>query len=172
MESVTKKKANRDKLIAEILIMMKTDHPNINKLYEVYEWNRQYILIMDLCEGGDLFHMLKKEKGFSERRVAEIMKQILAGVVYLHKNKIVHRDLKPENLLYDIDSKLVKISDFGTGIEISNLDSKMNQLVGSPLYIAPEVITGNYDIKCDVWSCGVILYIMLCGVPPFTGNSQ
>lgn len=95
MSSVNKKKSNRDKLISEILIMMKTDHPNINKLYEAYEWQKQYVLIMDLCEGGDLFSMIKKERAFSERRVAEIMKQILAGVFYLHKNRIVHRDLKP-----------------------------------------------------------------------------
>ena len=130
------------------------------------------MLIMDLCEGGDLFNMIKRERAFSEKRVAEIVKQIRAGVLYLDKNRIVHRDLKPENLLYDKDSKLVKISDFGTGIELASHTSKMHQLVGSPLYIAPEVISGSYDEKCDVWSCGVILYIMLCGSPPFSGNTQ
>ena len=74
---------------------MKTDHPNLNKLFEVFEWNNQYTLIMQLCEGGDLFTTIKNQKAFTESKVAEIMKQILSGVVYLHKNNIVHRDLKP-----------------------------------------------------------------------------
>ena len=75
-------------------------------------------------------------------------------------------------MLYDEESKLVKISDFGTALEMSSSKGRLSQLVGSPFYIAPEVINGNYDEKCDIWSCGVILYIMLCGTPPFTGSSQ
>ena len=99
------------------------------------------------------------------------MKQILSGVVYLHRNSIVHRDLKPENMLYDNEGKLIKLTDFGSAIEIPK-DKKMKTLVGSPYYIAPEVILGEYTEKCDVWSCGVILYILLCGSPPFYGNRE
>lgn len=80
---------------------MKTDHPNINKLFEVFEWKNEFVLIMELCEGGDLFSYIKSQKSFGENKVAEIMKQVLSGLVYLHKNNIVHRDLKPDNMLYD-----------------------------------------------------------------------
>ena len=99
------------------------------------------------------------------------MKQILTGVLYLHKNKIVHRDLKPENMLYDTESKLVKISDFGTAVELTNPNKKLSEIIGSPLYIAPEVLAGRYNAQCDTWSCGIILYVMLCGSPPFSGRT-
>ena len=126
---------------------------------------------MDLCEGGDLFHFIKKDKVFNEKRVSEIMKQILTGVLYLHKNNIVHRDLKPENILYDKESQLVKISDFGTAVSLDNIEDHLSETIGSPLYIAPEVLKGDYNARCDIWSCGIILYIMLCGCPPFNGRT-
>ena len=170
-DALAKAKNKREKFIAEITIPMKTDHPNINKLFEVFEWKNNYILIMELCEGGDLFCKIKNQKTFPESRVADIMKQILSGVVYLHKNHIVHRDLKPENMLYDNEGKTIKITDFGTAIEL-HPPKKLTLVVGSPFYMAPEVITGDYDEKCDVWSCGVILYILLCGSPPFYGHRQ
>lgn len=101
------------------------------------------------------------------------MKEILSAVTYCHKYGIVHRDLKPENILYqskDPDSPL-KIIDFGTS-KTYNGDEKLNDVCGTPYYIAPEVLDGKYTEKCDVWSCGVIMYIMLCGYPPFNGVSD
>lgn len=121
---------------------MKLDHPNLNKLYEVFEWKNQFVLILELCEGGDLFNKIKKGNIFSEKKVSNILKQILSAIVYLHKNNIVHRDLKPENMLYDNDSNALKIIDFGTAIENKK---KLTALVGTPYYIAPEVIKGSYD---------------------------
>ena len=88
----------------------------------------------------------------------------------MHKQKIMHRDLKPENILYDNESKLLKIIDFGTAKEFEE-NEKQKLLVGTPYYIAPEVINGDYNEKCDVWSCGVILFILLSGTPPFGGKS-
>lgn len=126
----------------EIVIPMKLDHPNLNKLYEVFEWKNQFVLILELCEGGDLFNKIKKGNIFSEKKVSNILKQILSAIVYLHKNNIVHRDLKPENMLYDNDSNALKIIDFGTAIENKK---KLTALVGTPYYIAPEVIKGSYD---------------------------
>ena len=115
-DAVSRVKSGRNKLISEITVPMKTDHPNLNKLFEVFEWRNQYVLIMELCEGGDLFCKIKSQKTFSEVKIANIMNQILSGVVYLHNNNIVHRDLKPENMLYDNEGKTIKITDFGTAI--------------------------------------------------------
>jgi calcium-dependent protein kinase len=89
----------------------------------------------------------------------------------LHKQKVTHRDIKPENLLYDNDSGLLKIIDFGTATKIKD-GKPYTSLMGTPFYIAPEVIQGSYTELCDVWSCGIILYIMLSGSPPFQGRNQ
>ena len=91
----------------------------------------------------------------------------------MHKHKIVHRDLKPENLLLDCKEKnaSLKVIDFGTSRKFES-KKKMTKRLGTPYYIAPEVLNSNYDEKCDVWSCGVILFILLCGYPPFSGKSE
>jgi calcium-dependent protein kinase len=113
-ESIAKEKNKKEKLFAEISIPIKLDHPNIAKLYEVFEWKNQFVLIMELMEGGDLFHFIKQNKLFSEKKAAELMKQIMSAVFYMHKQNVCHRDLKPENMLYDTESKALKIIDFGT----------------------------------------------------------
>lgn len=102
------------------------------------------------------------------------MSQLLSAVVYCHKQNIVHRDIKPENILIEnlLDEKLnIKIIDFGTA-EAFTGKTKLKQTLGTPYYIAPEVLQQNYTEKCDVWSCGVILYILLCGYPPFNGKND
>ena len=98
------------------------------------------------------------------------MKCLLSAIVYCHKYNIVHRDLKPENLLYESSKKdaNLKVIDWGTS-KIADPNEVMKQKFGTPYYIAPEVLEGNYTEKCDIWSLGVILYIMLCGYPPFNG---
>jgi serine/threonine protein kinase len=98
---VTAEKANIGKLLAEISLPMRLDHPNLVKLFEVFDYRGQYVLIMELCEGGDLFSYIKKSRFFSENKAAHIIKQILSAVNYMHKQGIVHRDLKPENILVD-----------------------------------------------------------------------
>ena len=97
------------------------------------------------------------------------MKQLFSGILYCHNMNIVHRDLKPENLM--MDGEQLKIIDFGTSA-IFNPNKKLQTKFGTPYYTAPEVMNGYYDSKIDMWSCGVILYIMLCGSPPFYGNNE
>ncbi len=109
---------------------------------------------------------------FSEQHAARIMRQVLSAVSYCHSNKIVHRDLKPENLLLATPDRnaRIKVIDFGTS-QVFNSGKKMTAKIGTPLYIAPEVLRNSYTEKCDVWSCGVILYVLLSGVQPFMGST-
>jgi calcium-dependent protein kinase len=104
----------------------------------------------------------------------KIINQILEAVNYLHEMNIVHRDIKPENILLSNKTNvfsLLKLIDFGTAIEIPK-GKKLKKFIGTSYYVAPEVIDGCYDKKCDVWSCGIILYILLAGYPPFNGNTN
>eukprot|EP00826_Nyctotherus_ovalis_P034981 TRINITY_DN2959_c0_g4_i1.p1 TRINITY_DN2959_c0_g4~~TRINITY_DN2959_c0_g4_i1.p1 ORF type:complete len:395 (-),score=98.65 TRINITY_DN2959_c0_g4_i1:60-1244(-) len=125
-----------------------------------------------LCMGGSLLKWLEKNKG-SEREAAIVVKQLLAAVVYIHSKSIVHKDLKPENLLFEaVGEKLkIKVIDFGCS---QNFESgrKMSLKVGTPLYMAPEVVGGAYTEKCDVWSCGVILHLLLSSAHPFPGRNE
>jgi len=120
-----------------------------------------------------LFDRLAKEKTLSERDASQIMKQLLSAVVYCHGKNVVHRDLKPENLLLDSLEKnaTLKVIDFGTS-QVFDSGQKMSTKIGTPMYIAPEVLSKSYTEKCDVWSCGVILYVLLSGNQPFSGTSE
>ncbi|CEM37936.1 unnamed protein product [Vitrella brassicaformis CCMP3155] len=174
-KSSVEKAEERDKLFAEVSVLKQLDHPNIMKLYEFYEDQRSYHLVTELYTGGELFDKIVAQSHFSEEDAAVIMKQVLSGITYCHKRNIVHRDLKPENLL--LESKdpeaPIKIIDFGTSRMFdSQMGKKMHQKLGTPYYVAPEVLKKKYDEKCDVWSCGVILYILLVGYPPFGGHSD
>ena len=164
-------------LMREVNLMIKLDHPNIIKLYEVYETDSKIYLIMELCTGGELFDRIVEntENGtlFTEKEAANLFRQMMSAINYCHKNGIVHRDLKPENLLYlnkDKNSP-IKVIDFGMS---KRFDSKhlMSEKVGTAYYISPEVLNGKYDEKCDIWSAGVILYIIICGYPCFNGEDD
>ncbi|KAM3146719.1 Protein kinase domain containing protein [Paramecium bursaria] len=173
---ISKEKAGNheiQKLKEEVEILRNLDHPNIIKIFEFYQDSRNFYIVTELCTGGELFDKIVEQNNFSERKAAETMKQILSAVNYCHQSKIVHRDLKPENILYE-SSKAgaqLKIVDFGTS-KVFDPNQKMNQKLGTPYYIAPEVLERKYDEKCDIWSCGVILYILLSGSPPFSGDDD
>ncbi|EGR29125.1 hypothetical protein IMG5_162280 [Ichthyophthirius multifiliis] len=166
-------KEEEERLFSEMNILKNLDHPNILKLIELFQDSKNYYLITEYCSGGELFDKIKSMKNFTEKMAADYFKQILSAVVYCHENQIVHRDIKPENLLFDTDKKdaNLKVIDFGTSRKIDE-NKKMSKRLGTPYYIAPEVLDQNYDEKCDVWSCGVVLYILLCGYPPFTGKNE
>ena len=157
----------------EIEILRKISHPNIINIFEIFEDYKQYYIICEYCEGGELFSIISRKGFFSEKEAAKIIQQILHAVNYLHTNHIIHRDLKPENIIFvSNDKDIIKLIDFGTAIEVKDKGKKLKKVIGTPYYIAPEVLKENYNEKCDIWSCGVILFILLCGYPPFNGRSN
>ena len=159
----------------EINILRTLDHPNILKIFEFYSSKESYSIVTELCQGGELFQEIIDRGPFNETYSAYVMLQILSAINYCHGMKIVHRDLKPENILIvERDSSgrpRVKIADFGTS-KMFEKGAVQRKLVGSSYYIAPEVLKKHYDEKCDIWSCGVIMYILLSGRPPFGGDSD
>ena len=160
----------------EINILKNLDHPNIIKVYEFYSTEKYIYIINELCTGGELFDKIVDVKHFSESVACNIMRQLLSAVAYCHEKGVIHRDLKPENILIesseekDKDFFHIKIIDFGT-CEILK-KKKLTEQIGTSFYIAPEVLKNGYNEKCDLWSCGVILYILLCGSPPFYGKNE
>ena len=158
----------------EINNLKDLDHPNVLQMYEFFADDNHYYIVTELCSGGELFDEIINRGTFSERDAALLMSKLLACVNYCHQNNIVHRDLKPENILLEQDQGYdeFKLIDFGTSTRIDGYDTKMSEIFGSPYYIAPEVLGKNYGPKCDVWSCGVIAYIMIGGKPPFNGNND
>jgi calcium-dependent protein kinase len=161
---------------SEIDIMKAMDHPNIIKLYETFEDQRNFYLAMELCEGGEMFDFIIDHGPFSQGDVAIVMRQVLRAVFYMHNKGVVHRDLKPENFLLDskgsISEATLKIIDFGMSCCWVQGDRMMTRMVGSPSYVAPEVLKGSYGNEVDVWSCAVIMFIILCGSPPFGGKTD
>lgn len=157
----------------EINILKDLDHPNILKMYEFFEDEKRYYIVTDICKGGELFDEIVARGKFSERDASLLMKQVLSCINYCHQNSIVHRDLKPENILLEQNKEFdqIKIIDFGTSLVVDE-GKKLDEKLGTPYYIAPEVLAKNYGQKCDIWSCGVITYIVLSGIPPFNGATD
>jgi calcium-dependent protein kinase len=162
-------KDDQQRIYREVKILKNLDHPNIIKVNEYFDDEKFIYIVMELVHGGELFDKIMEEHHFSEKKAADIFIQILTAVNYLHSNKIVHRDLKPENILFDGES--IKIIDFGTAKRFDPA-KKMKGFHGTHYYVAPEVLEQNYDEKCDVWSCGVMLYFMISGSPPFYGTTE
>jgi len=179
LKTISKKAVakNEDRFRQEIAIMKMMDHPNIIKLRETFDDHRNIYLVMDLCSGGELFDRIIEAGHFTEKQAANLMQQIARAIFYMHTNHIVHRDLKPENFLFSskdmIDKKenLLKIIDFGLSC-VFKPGEDLKTKAGTPYYVAPEVLQGKYGCESDVWSCGVIMYVMLCGYPPFYGETD
>lgn len=171
---IPKKKIKRPELLTrEISIMKQIDHPNIVKLYETYE-DLQYIYLpMEICEGGELFDKIIEMGHFSEEMACNLFLQMASAIAYLHSKELVHRDLKPENFLFTNKNpgSPLKLIDFGLAKSVST-QKKMTTKTGTCYYVSPEILAGPYDSKCDIWSLGVILYMMLAGYPPFDGESD
>jgi len=165
------------RLANEVNILKSVDHPCIIALEEVIETKDNLFLVLELADGGDFFDKIKEKSKFKEEEAKLIFYQIVSAIAHLHGKNICHRDLKPENLLIcnkEDDSShgpLVKVTDMGLS-KLVDLDTVLKTMCGTPLYIAPEILMveleGNYSLKVDCWSLGVILYILLSGAPPFS----
>jgi calcium-dependent protein kinase len=164
---------NPERLRTEIEILKVSDHPNVVRLYEVMEDTRFIYLVMEVCSGGELFDYIVANKRLNERKAAQLFRQLLLSLSYLHSHEICHRDLKPENLLFaDNTYETLKLIDFGLSKIIGGTAQAMGTKAGTPFYISPDVLSGSYDKSCDLWSAGVILYILLSGYPPFYGATD
>ena len=162
----------------EIDILKKLDHPNIVKIYEFYDTKKNYFIITEYCKHGELYSYIKYS--YTETQLAVLFYQVFSGLCYLHDNHILHRDLKLENIMIseiekDLSSNYdffwIKIIDFGTA-KIFKKSKNERTVVGSSYYIAPEVLKQKYNEKCDTWSVGVILYMLIVGRAPFDGKTD
>ncbi|XP_059300694.1 CBL-interacting serine/threonine-protein kinase 11 [Lycium ferocissimum] len=155
----------------EITILRQLRHPYIVKLYEVLATKTKIYFVMEYVKGGELFTQISNKGKFSEDLSRKCFQQLISAVNYCHSRGIYHRDLKPENILLDENGD-IKVSDFGlsaTTEQIQSFDGLLHTVCGSPVYVAPEILTiKGYDgAKTDIWSCGIILYVMIAGYFPF-----
>ncbi|KAJ6974774.1 hypothetical protein D5086_024324 [Populus alba] len=164
---------DRECLQNEAKIMSRlSPHPNIVQLFDVYDTEDSLDMVLELCQQSTLYDRLMKssDDGLSEGRCASIMKQLLTAIAHCHRFGIVHRDIKPDNILFD-EMNRVKLADFGSADWVGE-EGTLSGVVGTPYYVAPEVVMGrDYNEKVDVWSAGVVLYVLLAGFPPFYGET-
>ena len=151
----------------ELELLQVVDHPNIIKCHKIYEDQRYVHIVMELCSGGDLFDHLINYGQYTEEQTANIMRKIISALNYLHQMNVCHRDIKADNFLFETTDPRaeIKIIDFGLARKFGM--EKMHTVVGTPYYMAPEVLRGSYGKECDVWSLGVLIYFLLSGRPPF-----
>lgn len=164
-------RGDTERVTREVKILKQASHPHIIQLYEIIETSKQVLLVMELAEGGELFNHIVTKHRLNEHEACKYLNQMCSALEYLQKIRVVHRDLKPENLLLD-NKKNIKLVDFG----LSNLYQQGETLktaCGSPCYAAPEMIAGKryHGAQVDIWSCGVVLYAMLCGYLPFEDSN-
>lgn len=157
----------------ELLILEETSHPNIMKIYELLEDDRFIFIVSEFIRYGELYDFVVKTGKVSENLVQKIVYQIFLALNYMHKNNIAHRDIKPENILIDSITNLsIKLTDFGFATYFDKTDL-LDEVLGSPIYMSPEIVKNEkYDSKCDVWSTGVVAYVLLSGKPPFFGEGK
>jgi calcium-dependent protein kinase len=176
LERASRTSEHFNRMQREIAIMKMLDHPGLIKIYEIWEDKKDIHLVMEVCSGGELFAKICDVGQLSEPDAAGVTKQALAAVLYLHERGVCHRDLKPENFLLEstarrLDKCVLKLIDFGLS-RTFNAGDRFATKIGTPYYVAPQVLTGSYNELCDVWSAGVLVYLMLSGTLPFDGDTD
>lgn len=168
----------------EVQMLQTLDHPNILRVYETFEDKKRYFIVTELCTGGELFDEISN-RVFSEIEASSCIQQVLTAINYCHEKNIMHRDLKPESLLLDSHKdNIIKLIDFGMAqtkqnnkkqnddVNRSRHDDEDGVKLGNAYYIAPEMLQNQVTPKSDIWSIGVILFVLLTGVPPFNGDDD
>lgn len=163
-----------DMIYNEVKILKRLSHPNVVKLIEEFDYSKELYLILELVQDGDLFDAISNVTKFNEVDVATMIYNLSSALAYLHSQGIVHRDIKPENLLISVQedgSQSIKLADFGLAVELG--DDPLYSVCGTAFYVSPEMLNETgYTYKVDVWSTGVICFILLCGYPPFTSENE
>lgn len=151
------------------IMLLVSGNPHVVQIYDVYEDDQHLHMVTELCDSSDLYDRITN-RVFSEAEAAVFMKPLMEAIAHCHRRGVAHRDIKPDNILFESRNRL-KLADFGSA-ECFRQGDLMSGIVGTPYYVAPEVLAGReYSEKVDVWSAGVILYTMLAGIPPFYGDS-
>jgi len=168
-----KSQVNDEKLRKEIKILKHLDHPNILQIYEVIYDAENFYVVSELCTGKELFEHIEKKGIISEDFAARIMKELLSAITYIHNSGVAHLNIKPASLRFENEMKgaMIKITNFTNADSISDYEP-FKEFVGTPEYVAPEMIDGLYNNSVDVWACGVTLYMMLAGQGPFSGKNK
>ena len=159
-------------VLNEVDILKTLDHPNILKIFEYFEDERYYYIVMEYCQDGDLYDLLNSLGKFDEETAAKLMGQIFSAINYIHNRNVIHRDVKLDNILIVKTNKEVCIKIIDFNIATFNMGKRLSKITGTSHYMAPEVIKENYTEQCDLWSCGVIMYLLLSGEFPFNGSSS
>jgi len=170
---IKKEKVRDPKLLAnEVSHLVMLDHPNIIKLQEFYDNDEFLFMVQEYCECS--FSAFLKKNKLTEDMLKLILKQLLSALLYCHKLGVIHRDIKFQNIMFsnDKDVMSLKLIDFGLSTQVDKKKPLISQATGTAVYLAPEVILGEYDEKVDIWSVGVLVYYMLNGVPPFQGQTH
>ncbi|GBG24648.1 Protein kinase, putative [Hondaea fermentalgiana] len=180
IKAIDKSKIPNDEiplLQEEVTIMQKLDHENCVRLLEFFDEENFFYLVLELVKGGEVFDQIVAKNYYNEIEAAHAVRQVARALAYLEDSGIVHRDVKPENLIYESNATdaNIKLTDFGLAKDISGYNSNkpLSDPCGTPGYVAPEILCGiKYGCKVDTWALGVILYILLCGYPPFYSEDQ
>jgi len=176
LKKLRRSKVSRQELQTQTAIMASMDHPHVIKLMGVVQdVGGDVFVAMELASGGDLFDHIRKARRFSEDHAAIVMRQVLSSVSYLHRCAVAHRDIKPENFVLSrpgpIDGSDLKLVDFDMACHCTP-GTELTSTIGTPTYMSPQVAKGRYDLRCDVWSCGVVMYVLLRGRVPIKGSSD
>eukprot|EP00831_Metopus_contortus_P065983 TRINITY_DN58894_c0_g1_i2.p1 TRINITY_DN58894_c0_g1~~TRINITY_DN58894_c0_g1_i2.p1 ORF type:complete len:411 (+),score=56.89 TRINITY_DN58894_c0_g1_i2:179-1411(+) len=161
----------RNAIAEEKKILKELDHPNIVKYLQDYQDEPYLYIVTEFCSGGSLFHRLAEKEVLTEGEASKIIEKLLLTMQYFHSKNIAHRDIKPEHILFSSteENAEIKLIDFGLAKHGDGSCPAYQTVVGTPYYVAPEVIDGDYSYSCDIWSIGVIMHYMLSGEMPFSG---